>query len=233
LQRGVSVFTLAAEERALSAESIYWTASIFLWLLFTGIGLPPVPEEAGILYAAGLSSLHPEVTWWMAWPAASGGIIGADILLYGVGRWFGERIFQYRWVSRVIPPERQQRLQGRFHDHGLKFLLMSRLLPPLRTGVFLIAGSMRYPFRYFLIADVAYGLVGVGLVFFGGTTILALIHWLGSWLLLLAAVAVVGFLLYRYYRYLRKLELKAAAQVVDAIAPKNATQLSEKQSTAP
>ena len=217
----------------MSAESIYWTGSIFFWLLITGIGLPPLPEEAGILYAAGLSALHPEVTWWMAWPAAASGIIGADLLLYGLGRWVGERIFEYRWVRRVFSAERRERLQGRFHDHGLKVLLLARLLPPLRTGVFLMAGSMRFPLTHFLIADGAYGVVGVGLVFFGGTTLLALVHGAGNWLLLLAAAAVVAYLLYRYYRYLKKLELKATVQVVETIAPKSITHPSDKQSAAP
>jgi membrane protein DedA with SNARE-associated domain len=203
----------------LSPDTFYWIGSVFLWLFFTGLGVPPVPEEAGILYAAGLTSLHSEVPWWAAWPAASGGIICADIALYGMGRFLGKRVFQYRWVNRILSLERRERLEARFHKHGMKFLLMSRLLPPLRTGVFLIAGSMRYPFSYFLLADAIYGLVGVGLIFFGGTALLAAIHWLGGWVLLVGAAAVVVYLLYRYYRYLKKLELKATAQVMETVAP--------------
>jgi len=203
----------------LSADALYWSASVFLWLLFSGIGIPPVPEEAGILYAAGLTSLHPEVRWWMAWPAASGGIMGADMILYGLGRWIGPRVFQYRWVNRVLAPERRRRLEERFHRHGIKFLIMARLLPPLRTGIFLIAGSIRYSFLRFVLADAVYGLVGVGLVFFGGTAILQAAHHLGGWLLLIVALVAAGYLLVRYYVYLRKLELKASAQVLEAAAP--------------
>ena len=33
-------------------------------------------------YAAGVGALHPEVPWWAAWPAASLGIIAADLVLY-------------------------------------------------------------------------------------------------------------------------------------------------------
>lgn len=203
----------------MSVEALYWSASVFLWLLFSGIGIPPVPEEAGILYAAGLTSLHPEVRWWMAWPAASGGIIGADTVLYGLGRWIGPRVFQYRWVNRVLAPERRQRLEDRFHRHGIKFLIMARMLPPLRTGIFLIAGSIHYSFLRFILADAVYGLVGAGLVFFGGTAVLHAAHRLGGWLLLIVAVVVGGYLLVRYYVYLRRLELKAAAQVLEAAAP--------------
>ena len=200
-------------------ESLYWLASIFAWLFFTGIGIPPVPEEAGILYAAGVNAMHPEVPWWLAWPAASLGIIGADLVLYGVGRWVGPRVFEYRWVQHVLSAERRARLEKHFAEHGIKFLLLARLLPPLRTGVFLIAGSIRYSFTRFLLADVAYGVVGVGVVFFGGTALLAVLHRLGGWVVLVVGRVVGGFLLLRYYRYLRKLEVKAAVEVVEAAAP--------------
>ena len=45
-----------------SLDALYWCASIFLWSLFTGLGVPPLPEEAGILYAASVATLHPAST---------------------------------------------------------------------------------------------------------------------------------------------------------------------------
>jgi membrane protein DedA with SNARE-associated domain len=199
----------------MSYDAWFWCASIFLWALCTGVGVPPVPEEAAILYAAGVTALHPEVPWWVAWPAVSLGIISADLVLYGAGRLFGERLLSHRWMQKVLSPERRKRLEERFHRHGIKFLLLARVLPPLRTGVFVMAGSSRYPLTRFLLADVIYGVVGVGLVYFGGAALLSVIHRLGKWLLL-AAAPVVLYLLVHYYRHLKKLELKAAAEVAEA-----------------
>jgi membrane protein DedA with SNARE-associated domain len=199
-----------------SYDAWFWCASIFLWSLCTGVGLPPIPEEAAILYAAGVGALHPEVPWWAAWPAASLGIIAADLVLYAAGRLFGERLLNHRWMRHVLSPERRQRLEERFHRHGIKFLLLARALPPLRTGVFVMAGSSRYPLSRFLLADVIYGVVGVGLVFFGGAALMGVIHWLGSWLLFGVAAVVVAYLLLRYYRHLRTLEVKAAVKVEQA-----------------
>ena len=98
---------------------------------------------------------------------------------------------------------------------------MARLLPPLRTGVFLIAGSTRLSnYHLFLLADAMYGLVGVGLIFFGGTALVAAFHYFGGWLLLVGArLVAVLYLLYRYYRYLKKLELKTTVNVLEAVAP--------------
>src|SRR5207237_5123253 len=57
-----------ATEPPMSTEGLGWYASIFAWLFFTGIGIPPCPEEAGILYAAGLHTIHPEA---VSWPVAT------------------------------------------------------------------------------------------------------------------------------------------------------------------
>jgi membrane protein DedA with SNARE-associated domain len=195
-----------------SLETIEWYASIFLWLFCTGIGLPPCPEEAGILYAAGVTALHPEVKWYLAWPLTMAGIVFADTVLYGLGHHFGHRLFQYRWVSRIIKPERRERIEARFQDHGTKILLTARLLPPLRTGVFLIAGAIRYPFLRFLAADAAYAVVGVGLFFFGGTALIDLLHRLGHWLVYAVAAALAAYALLKYYHHLRKRELRGGPQ---------------------
>ena len=196
----------------MTAEALGWYGSIFLWLLFTGIGVPPCPEEAGIIYAAGVTALHPDVKWWLAWPATGAGIVAADMVLYGIGRLWGRRLFDYRWVQRIVKPERRQRIEDKFHGHGLKILLTARLLPPLRTGVFIIAGAIHYPFTRFLIADCAYAVVGVGIFFFGSAWAIELLKYVGHWLIYVAAVLLGIYLLYHYYNHLRKRELRGTAE---------------------
>ena len=189
-----------------------WYASIYLWMLFTGIGIPPVPEEAGILYAAGVTSLHPGVHWWLAWPVTSLGIVSADVVLYGIGRLWGQRLFQTRWVKWLLPPERRQRIEGHFHEHGIKILIAARLLPPLRSGVFLIAGTIHFTFVRFLVADLLVAGIGVGVLFFSGKWLIDLVGQATHWIIYVGAAAVILFLLYRYYRYLRQREQRRLVQ---------------------
>jgi membrane protein DedA with SNARE-associated domain len=190
-------------------DAMGWYLSIFLWLYFTGIGLPPFPEEGGIGYAAWLTAVHANVHWWAAWPAAAAGILCADLTLYSVGRLCGPRLFEYRWVQRLVKPERRQRFEHLFHSHGFKILLTARLLPPLRTGVFVVAGALSFSFLRFLLADAIYGVFGVGLLFFFGTGIMGLIHqYANHWGVYIAAAVVLGFLLYHYYRRLRAREVR-------------------------
>ena len=184
-------------------EALYWTGSIFLWLFCTGIGIPPVPEEAGILYAASVHALHPAVHWAMAWAACGLGIVCADCVLYGVGWRWGPKLFEYRWVQKVLSNDRRERIEGHFTQHGMKLLILARFLPPLRTGVFLIAGATRFSFLKFIVADLIYAVVGVGAFFFCGTWILALIHRFESTALFIAALLVMCYGLYMYYKLLR------------------------------
>jgi|SRR5579872_565233 len=190
-------------ENEVTAKSLYWYTSIYLWLFVTGIGIPPLPEETGILYAAGVHSLHPEVWWSFAWFACGLGILSADCVLYGIGRSLGPKLFTYKWVQRILSNERRLRMESRLHAHGMKLLVLARFLPPLRTGVFLITGASRYPFLKFVIADVLYCLIGVGLFFFGGTGLLTLIKQIGYEAAWVVAIPIFGYAGYRYYRYLK------------------------------
>ena len=198
-------------------EELGWYLSIFCWLFFTGIGLPPCPEEAGILYAAGLHALHPGVWWPIAWLMTGLGIVCADMVLYGVGRRWGVHLFEFRWVQHVMSAERRERIEQGMHAHGIKLLLLARFLPPLRTGIFLIAGASRYPFSRFLLADGLYAVFGVGLFFFGGTWLVEFIKRSGHAAVYVAAVLAIGYGLYRYYHYLRRREEKMAAKVPTSV----------------
>jgi len=201
----------------MSPDAWGWYGSIFLWLFCTGIGIPPCPEEAGILYAAGLTALHPEVRWWVAWPATGLGIVCADMVLYGVGRYWGRRLFEYRWVKRLINPERRQRAEDKFAEHGIKLLLMARLLPPLRTGVFVTAGAIRYPLGRFVLCDAGYAVVGVGAFFFAGTWAMDALRYAGHWAAYVVAALIGAYGLYRYYRYLKAREGRQAVPPISVL----------------
>ena len=66
---------------------------------------------------------------------------------------------------RLLSPERFQKIEKNFHDYGIRILLIARIMPGIRTPVFLSAGIVRLPFRKFLLADVLYAIPGVNLIF--------------------------------------------------------------------
>ena len=107
-------------------------------------------------------------------------------------------------AGKVLSAEKRQRMEGHFAQHGMKLLLLARFLPPMRTGVFLIAGATRFSFLKFLLADVIYAVVGVGLFFFCGTWILGIVHKYQGTAVFVAALTVMLYGLYMYYKLLRR-----------------------------
>jgi membrane protein DedA with SNARE-associated domain len=106
------------------------------------------------------------VRWWLLLPVCILGVVVSDGLLYGLGRFFGPKLLERRLIQRVIPPDKRERIERNFHQYGIKILLIARLLPGIRAGIFIIAGVMRLPYKSFLLADGLYAIPGVSLLFF-------------------------------------------------------------------
>jgi hypothetical protein len=64
-----------------------------------------------------------------------------------------------------VPPEKRAEIEKNFADRGIMVLLGARLLPGIRTPIFIIAGSLRVPVGRFLLADLIYAIPLVSLLF--------------------------------------------------------------------
>lgn len=137
------------------------------WPALAGAG-PPFkqrtlpPDDAGV-----------HVRWWIMLPVCIAGVVLSDIILFGLGWWSGDRLMRYRWLARVLPPERRRRTEENFHRYGVSILVFGRLVPGIRAPLFLTAGSMRLPLPRFLLADGLGAIVGNSFFFFLG-------FWLGD-----------------------------------------------------
>jgi len=180
---------------------------VFLVLLATGLGLP-IPEELPIVIAAMMSRWE-VMHWWGALLSCLGGVLAGDMLLYAVGRQFGRRILEWPAARRILTPKREAQVMEAYHRHGLKFLILARLVMGLRAAAFLTAGLVRVPFLRFLLVDVAAVLVSVTLAFglayaVADSVAVALAHvhelqlWVGGAVLLAAAAWIL--VLWRRHR---------------------------------
>ena len=136
---------------------------VFLILLATGLGIP-IPEELPIAIAAMMARWE-VMNWWGALLACLAGVLSGDMLLYTLGRHFGRRILSWPAARRILTPEREARVMHAYHKHGLKFVVMARLVMGLRAAAFLTAGLVRVPFLRFLLVDVAAVLLSVPISF--------------------------------------------------------------------
>ena len=179
--------------------------AVFLILLATGLGVP-IPEELPIAIAAMMARWE-VMHWFGALLSCLAGVLAGDILLYWVGRHFGRRILQWSTVRRILTPAREARVMDAYHRHGLKFVVLARLVMGLRAAAFLTAGLVRLPFPRFLLVDLAAVLVSVPLSFGVAYAVadsvavaLARVRELQLWVAGLALLVAAGWLLVRRRR---------------------------------
>jgi membrane protein DedA with SNARE-associated domain len=144
----------------------YGYQGIFLALVIAGLGFP-IPEELPVI-TAGILVGHEDTNlkWYIMLPVVIAGVVISDGFLYGMGRLWGTWLLSRAWVQRrILSPEKRAQIEQNFHDRGIAVLLGARLLPGIRSPVFIMAGVLRVPFGRFLLADAIYAIPGVNLLF--------------------------------------------------------------------
>ena len=90
------------------------------------------------------------------------GVLMGDASMYTIGRIFGYRILQIKFMRRFITPERFESVQKQFEKYGIWVLFAARFMPGLRSPIFMAAGmSQRVPFAHFIIMDGLAALISV------------------------------------------------------------------------
>ncbi len=183
---------------------------IFAVLLLGSLGVP-IPEEMAIIAAAVLSH-EGIVRWWLALPVCLVGVLSGDVVLYWVGRHWGENVLNWRVVRLVLTLKREQWLNAAYRRHALKTIVTARHVMGLRAAAFLTAGIARVPFWKFVVADAGAAALGVplgfGLAYFFTdeiTAIAADVHRVERWLALAGLLALAAVLVIGVWRWKRRL----------------------------
>lgn len=121
---------------------------VFLVLLACGLGLP-LPEDIPLLTGGWL--VHQELAHlYLMIPVAILGVLGGDCILFSLGKRFGHRIVEHRFLRRIVNPARLLVAERLFERHGIKIIFIGRFLPGLRPMIFMAAGVLRVPLVTFL-----------------------------------------------------------------------------------
>src|ERR1051326_5685313 len=110
---------------------------IFAVLLLGSLGAP-IPEEIPII-AAAVFSHEDVVRWWLALPICLLGVLSGDMVLYWIGRHWGEQVLNWRLARLVLSPAREEWLKAAYRRDALKTIVTRRHVlgpaaPPLRGG---------------------------------------------------------------------------------------------------
>ena len=195
-------------DSAFFIEMLTW----FGVLLSAGIG-NPIPEELTVMGAGVRTATSKYGPFhWLLLPVCIVANVLADVILYTIGRLFGTRLFATRLMTRIAPPEKRERIRSNFDRYGIAIFVVGRLVPGIRTTLFLTAGSMRLSLVRFIIADGLGAIVGTSLFFMLGYGLGdSFIKIIKDWeqkimadktiILLVALVLVGGFSLYSFLRH--------------------------------
>jgi membrane protein DedA with SNARE-associated domain len=193
--------------------------AIVVILILTGAGLP-LPEEVPVI-TAGVLAANDVLEPWIALICCIFGALAGDCIMYFVGYHFGRGLLQdHPWWVRFITPEREEKVEQMFKQHGLKVFFLARFLVMLRSPLLLSAGILRVSFKRFLLIDLLSAAVVVG-AFFGlsyqfGPAIGRFIKTTEVFLTIIAVVVIGITSIYFWRRHTRKMAAAHASNVIDA-----------------
>ena len=144
---------------------------ILFGLLFAcGLGLP-LPEDIPLLLA-GYFIAQGKMHWVIASVLAWLGIIGGDCVLYHFGRKYGLNITKVPFIGKHVTKGRIMRAEQLFERWGVWVVAVGRLFAGIRGAMVVAAGTIRFNFIKFVIADGLAALVSGGMF-------IALGYWAG------------------------------------------------------
>ena len=180
----------------------YGLWAIFVLVLLEDFGIP-VPGEtvliAGAVYA-GSGRMNVVAVGLVGFVAA---VLG-DNIGYAIGR-FGGRAVVLRWGRYVgMTAERLDKAQDFFNRHGGKIITIARFIEGLRQANGIIAGIIEMRWLKFVAFNALGAALWVGtwvtLGYFAGQHIATIYHYIAQYsyyLLIVLAVAFVGYVVYR------------------------------------
>lgn len=143
----------------------YGYIGVFFALLASGFGFP-IPEELPVITAGIMVAHETTLRWYYMLLVIMAGVVIGDSVLYTIGRIWGHRLLNIGFVRRkLVPVDKQAQIEKNFAERGIWVLLGARLLPGIRTPIFIMAGVLRVPLGRFLLADGLYAIPLVNVLF--------------------------------------------------------------------
>lgn len=174
----------------------YGYFALFGVLFSCGLGFP-LPEDVPLLIAGAFVSTG-RMNLALAAIAAWCGIIGGDIVLYHLGKSFGLEVKRLPVIGRHLNEQRIDYVHGLFERWGVWVIAVGRMFAGIRGTMVVVAGTIRFTFWKFLLADGLAAIVSGGLFLGLGYVFGRRMEWLkehverGKKWSLLAALAIAA-----------------------------------------
>jgi membrane-associated protein len=141
----------------LVADASGWAYLIVFLLAFLDALIPIVPSETAVI-TAGVVASAGDLSLAIVIPAAALGAFSGDNTAYLIGRRFGSRATE-RFFSGEKAQRRVEWANDQLRERGGELIVVARFIPGGRTVVTLSAGTLRFPWRRFVVFDAIAALV--------------------------------------------------------------------------
>ena len=173
------------------------------WVFLEQVGFP-VPSLP-LLLAAGTLAGTGRMNFGGSLASCIGAAVAADTIWYFLGRTQGIKILHWLCKISLEPDSCVRRTEGLFEKQGARSLVFAKFLPGLSTVATPMAGIFHMRFRRFLLFDALGSLLWAGTYLTLGYLFSGQIEKiaqsaaaLGGWLLVVLALGLAGYILYKY-----------------------------------
>ncbi|WP_317898532.1 DedA family protein [Aurantibacillus circumpalustris] len=151
----------------------YQTTTYFILCLIifceTGLVATPFLPGDSLLFAAGMLTASTGIlNIWLLIPLLIISAILGDNVNYFVGRFFGEKVFEIKFLERFIKREYLDKTHAFYEKHGGKTIIMARFVPIVRTFAPFAAGLGKMNYSKYISFCLFGGILWVSLLSLAG-----------------------------------------------------------------
>lgn len=151
----------------------YQTTTYFILCLIifceTGLVATPFLPGDSLLFAAGMLTASTGIlNIWLLIPLLIISAILGDNVNYFVGRFFGEKVFEIKFLKRFIKREYLDKTHAFYEKHGGKTIIMARFVPIVRTFAPFAAGLGKMNYSKYISFCLFGGILWVSLLSLAG-----------------------------------------------------------------
>jgi membrane protein DedA with SNARE-associated domain len=141
-------------------------------LIVAGLGFP-LPEDI-VMISGGILAQQGKTDLALTVGVLALGVFIGDSTLYFLGRWAGQRVYEWRFIQRVMPKARREWLEEQIHQRGAFVVFVARHVAGFRGAVFAICAIHGISYPRFILADMTSLIISLplwmGIGWFVGTS---------------------------------------------------------------
>ena len=129
-----------------------WSYVLLFMIVFMETGLvifPWLPGESLIFLTASFIAFHPVLKMEIVIPVFFLAAFIGDTVNYFIGR----SLSRWQWLAKRVNGPGMVKAHQLLEKHGIKTIAFGRFVPLIRTFVPLIAGTMHFDFRRFMVGN--------------------------------------------------------------------------------